>query len=187
MIENGSNGSSISVNRKCIEESIDLNQPYLSVTERYYTPYYKIDQDRSRKNDLCLLIHSNRISLITLAPSHPVLSSTEKIKVNCEVSGKLDRKQNKAVGKSKKGGQNLEPTSIVCFLEVGETRYPIEAVSPGKLVCMNKCVLENPDFARLKPQAEGHIAVLLPYLGRIQVTQNNTLPFLLHYFSDTIF
>ena len=118
MIENGSNGSSISVNRKCIEESIDLNQPYLSVTERYYTPYYKIDQDRSRKNDLCLLIHSNRISLITLAPSHPILSSTEKIKVNCEVSGKLDRKQNKAVGKSKKGGQNLEPTSIVCFLEV---------------------------------------------------------------------
>ena len=118
MIENGSNESSISVNRKCIEESIDLNEPYLSVTERYYTPYYKIDQDRARKNDLCLLIHSNRISLITLAPSHPILSTTEKISVNCEVSGKVDRKQNKAVGKSKKGGQNLEPTSIVCFLEV---------------------------------------------------------------------
>lgn len=160
--------SRISVNDTCIEESIDLNQPFLSVTERYYIPYYKLDEDRVRRNDLCLLIHSNRISLITLAPSHPLVSSSEKITVNCEISSKLDRKNNKAVGKSKKGGQNLEATSVVCFLEAGDAKYPIEAVSPGKLVCMNKSVLENPELARLKPQAEGHIAVLLPYLGRIQ-------------------
>ena len=120
MSENGRVESSIFVTRKCIEESIDLNQPYLSVTERYYTPFYKVDEDRSRKNDLCLLVHSNRISLITLAPSHPLVSSTEKITVNCEVSGRIDRKQNKAVGKSKKGGQNLEPTSIVCYLQVSK-------------------------------------------------------------------
>ena len=40
------------------------------------------------------------------------------VSVDCEVSKKVDRKVNKAVGKSKKGGQNLEPTSVLCYLKV---------------------------------------------------------------------
>ena len=79
-----------------------------------------MDPDRQRRHDLCLLVHSNRISLITLAPSHPILERGLVVsRVDCAVSKRLDRKDNKAVGKSKKGGQNLAKDSVVCYLEVG--------------------------------------------------------------------
>ena len=102
-----------------IEESIDLGEPFRSVSERYYTPFYRVDPDRGRRHDLCLLVHSNRISLITLAPSHPILEQGLVVtSLDCTISKKLDRKDNKAVGKSKKGGQNLFKDSVVCYLEV---------------------------------------------------------------------
>jgi len=155
--------------RGTIEESLDLTEPYRTVTDRYYTPYYKVDADRERKNDLCLLVHSNRISLVALAPSHALISRNISISaVNCEVSKKLDRKKNCAVGKSKKGGQNLDSESILCYLESEDASYGIEAIAPGKLVCMNSAVLSNPNLIREKPDAEGHIAILLPYLGHIE-------------------
>jgi hypothetical protein len=107
-----------------IEASIDLSETYRSVTERYYTPYYRVDPDRQRRHDLCLLVHSNRISLITLAPSHPILAEGLTVNsIDCAVTKKLDRKNNKAVGKSKKGGQNLSKDSVVCYLEVSYQCY----------------------------------------------------------------
>lgn len=161
--------SSIKANKGPIEDSIDLTEKYQSVTERYYTPYYKIDEDRTRKNDLCLQLHSNRISLVTLAPSHPILTKNLQIKeVDCQVTKSLDRKKNKAVGKGKKGGQNLDPTSILCHLETEDARYAVEAIAPSKLICMNKLVLDNPSLIRNRPDSEGHIAILLPYLGQIE-------------------
>jgi len=168
--------ANISYFKGSIEESIDSNEPNQSVTERYYTPLYKIDQDRSRRNDLCLLVHSNRISLVGLAPSHPlVVNQLDITRVNCEVSKKIDRKSNKAVGKSKKGGQHLDADSILCFLECGEVQYPIEALAPGKLICMNSAVLKDPNLARQRPDSEGHIAICLPYLGLIQEAKDGLL------------
>ena len=111
--------SSILTVRSCIEESLDFSQSYQSVTERYYTPYFKLDEDRNRCNDLCLLVHSNRISLVCLAPSHPLVKSQKNITaVDCQVKPNIDRGKNKAIGKSKKGGQILEASSVLCFLEV---------------------------------------------------------------------
>jgi hypothetical protein len=102
-----------------IEESIDLGEPLRSVSERYYTPFYRVDEDRTRRHDLCLLVHSNRIALISLAPSHPILEQGLAVKrVDCTINKKLDRKDNKAVGKSKKGGQSLFKDSVLCHLEV---------------------------------------------------------------------
>ena len=96
-----------------------MESPYQTVTQRYYTPYYRVDEDRERRHDLCLLVHSNRVSLMCLAPSHPIIEKNLDIDViNCEITKTCNRKSNKAVGKGKKGGQNLDPTSILCFLEV---------------------------------------------------------------------
>lgn len=176
MTEDGAEGSSVVVFQGPIEQSIDLTEPCLSVTERYYTPYYKVDEDRSRRNDLCLLLHSNRISLVCLAPSHPIVVNGLNVSaVDCEISKKVDRKNNRAVGKSKKGGQNLDPTSVLCYLETEDTKYPILALAPGKLICMNNSVLKDPNLVRLKPDSEGHIAILLPYLGQIQECKEGLL------------
>jgi len=165
--------SAIPVSRGSIEESIDLDVPYRTVTERYYKPYYQLDSDRSRRNDLCLLVHSNRISLVGLAPSHPILARGVRIDtVNCEVAKHIDRKNNITAGKSKKGGQNLKSNSVLCYLEVGEESYEINAISPGKLICMNKSILEDPNLISRKPDSDGHIAILLPNLGEIEACKN---------------
>ena len=113
-----------------IENSISSTNPedYKTVTERYYTKFYSLDEDRSRCHDILVLNHSNKICLITLAPSHPVLANNLKIaRVNFEVSKKVDRKSNKTTGKSKKGGQLLETTSILAIVETesGES-YPVK-------------------------------------------------------------
>jgi len=176
MHENGAE-SEIIVSTERIEESIDLDDAYRTVTERYYTPFYKLDTDRAKKNDLCLLVHSNRIAVVTLAPSHPVVAGTgvRVKKVNCEISDKLDRSSNKAKGKSKKGGQNLVPSSILCYLETDEESYSISAISPGKLICMNKSVLDEPNLLSEKPNSDGHIAILLPNVRQIEACKDGLL------------
>ena len=112
-----------------IEKSIASTDPldYRTVTDRYYTKLYHIDKDRERSHDILVLNHSNKICLITLAPSHPVLRKNLIIKkVNFEVSKKVDRKTNKTTGKSKKGGQVLEPISILAIVETDEENFPVQ-------------------------------------------------------------
>jgi len=151
-----------------IEDSIASTDPrdYLTVTQRYYTPLYRLDPDRNRREDILVLLHSNKICLITLAPSHPVIANRLVInKVNLEVSNKVDRKNNKTSGKSKKGGQLLEPTSILAKLETDDRTYKVESVVPGKLICMNRAVVEQPDRLISHSDSEGHLAIVLPIRG----------------------
>ena len=111
-----------------IEDSIGSTAPedYRTVTCRYYTKLYSLDSDREKSEDILVLNHSNKICLITLAPTHPVLANKLKInKVNFEVSKKVDRKSNKTSGKSKKGGQALEPTSVLAFVETDSGTFPV--------------------------------------------------------------
>ena len=112
-----------------IEHSIGSTEPedYRSVTCRYYTKLYSLDQDREKAEDILVLNHSNKICLITLAPTHPVLAHNLSInKVNFEVSKKVDRKSNKTSGKSKKGGQALETTSVLAIVETDSGKFPVK-------------------------------------------------------------
>jgi len=151
-----------------IEDSIASTDPkdYLTVTERYYTPLYRLDTDRTRREDFLVLNHSNRICLVTLAPSHPVIANKLNIeKVNLEVSKKVDRKNNKTTGKSKKGGQALEGSSILAILETEESNYSVQAVVPGKLICINKLLAQQPNLLVNQPDSLGHLAIILPSRG----------------------
>ena len=112
-----------------IEDSIGSTNPedYKTVTERYYTKFYCVDQDRDKHQDILVLNHSNKICLITVAPTHPVIADKLRVnKVNFEVSKKIDRKSNKTSGKSKKGGQALEHSSILAIIETDSGSYPVK-------------------------------------------------------------
>ena len=114
-----------------IENSIGSTNPedYKTVTERYYTKFYCVDQDRDKHQDILVLNHSNKICLITLAPTHPVIANKLKVnKVNFEVSKKIDRKSNKTSGKSKKGGQALEHSSILAIIETDSGSFPVKVL-----------------------------------------------------------
>jgi len=161
-----------------IEHSISSTDPldYLTVTERYYTNLYQLDTDRERQHDILVLNHSNKICLITLAPSHPVLAKKLEIKkVNFEVSKKVDRKSNKTSGKSKKGGQILEPTSVLAIIETESGNFPVQAVVPGKLICINQEIISQPSKLSTHPDSEGHIAIILPSRGLYEQAKQNLL------------
>jgi len=149
-----------------IEDSIDRSQPFESVTDRYYSRYYQVDPDRSRRHDFCVLIHSNKICLLSLAPSHPILTTQPKIhNIDYDVSKTVNRQTNKASGKSKKGAQLLGEKSILCRIETksGEDiqEWPVQACVKGKLIGMNKALVDQPDLLVTQPWAEGHLAVVL--------------------------
>ena len=55
-----------------------------------------------------------RICVITVAPSHPLLQCKQIVKVNFQVSTKVNRLDNKVSGKGKKGAQHLQPESLIC-------------------------------------------------------------------------
>lgn len=64
----------------------------LSVTERYYTPLYYVSP---AADDFCVLLHSNRICVVTLAPSHALLVGRKTVqRVDCQVSSTLNRLDN---------------------------------------------------------------------------------------------
>lgn len=55
-----------------------------------------------------------RICVVTVAKRHPVLNSGDVVKVDFQVSKKVNRLDNKVSGKRKKGGQYLLPHSPLC-------------------------------------------------------------------------
>lgn len=136
---------------------------------RYYTPLYQLDTDRARREDLLVLCHSNKICLITLAPSHPVIKDRLTVNnVNLDVSKNIDRKSNNPKGKSKKGGQALQNDSILVILETDRKKYKVQAVMPGKLICVNRVMSEDPGKLVSHPDSEGHVAIVLPSKGQYE-------------------
>ena len=84
-----------------IEKSIDLSAPYKKVEDRYYSRFFHAVDD---EEDQVVLVHTNRICLVSLAANHPVIKKQKVIKrLNFQVSQNCDRLKNKVTGKGKKG------------------------------------------------------------------------------------
>jgi hypothetical protein len=159
-----------------IEESVDLSEPLRNVTDRYYSRLYRIDEDRSVRNDLCVLVHSNRVCLVTLAPSHPIIAENLNIEnIDYDVSKTVNRQSNKARGKSKKGAQILGDKSVLCNIQTSGRIWPVEAVVKGKLVSMNKSLLVEPGLIVSHTWSEGHIAIVLPGLAQFEEVKRGLL------------
>uniref|UniRef100_A0A9L0ID27 Actin binding transcription modulator n=1 Tax=Equus asinus TaxID=9793 RepID=A0A9L0ID27_EQUAS len=74
-----------------------------SLVDRYFTRWYKADVKGKPCEDHCVLQHSNRVCVITLAESHPVLQSGKTIEsISYQISTNCSRLQNKVSGKFKR-------------------------------------------------------------------------------------
>ncbi|GLV36441.1 uncharacterized protein CBL_08932 [Carabus blaptoides fortunei] len=160
-----------------ILDSIDLSSEYQSVLERYYKPMYCVKLEGKDIEHHCLLFHSNRICLLTLPTSHPVIEQTKTLlRINYNVSGGVDRLKNKVSGKGKKGGQKLMPTSVVCQIECADgTNYKIRSCVKGKLIEMNQKLIDEPHELLMDPKTTGHIAVILCDLSTVDASKENML------------
>ncbi len=69
-----------------LESSVPLPSalaPFPSVQERYYTRFHTRDEAFPAQ---CVLLHSNRICLVTLGPGHPVVKGEKVVeRVNFQV------------------------------------------------------------------------------------------------------
>ena len=143
-----------------IEQSLDLSLPYQNVESRYYCKYFYVhDQGENQ----VVLLHSNRICLVALAPSHPVIKERKTIKkLNFDVSKNCNRLNNKVSGKGKKGGQGVDERAILCYIECesGET-FSVKSCVKGKLISINQKVVENPNLILDKSSGEAHLAIIL--------------------------
>lgn len=159
-----------------IMKSFNVDSEYKTVLQRYYTPMYCTNINDKKIEPHCVLFHSNRICLITVAPTHPIVKENKTIKKIDFSSGNIDRLQNQARGKSKRGGQKLEPQSLLCRVDCEDgTSYEIYSCIKGLLVEINKNITENPQLLVTRFNTDGHIAIVLADLSKISEAKQTFL------------
>ncbi|KAJ7991782.1 hypothetical protein DPEC_G00287440 [Dallia pectoralis] len=148
-----------------------------SVIDRYYTRWYKTDIKGRNGEDQCVLQHSNRICVITLAESHPILQNGNTIKsINYQISAGCSRLENKVSGKSKRGGQFLTELAPLCRITcTDEVEYTIYSCIRGRLLEVNESILERPELLLQQPLTEGYIAVILPKIEECKTVTSGLL------------
>lgn len=157
-------------------DEVQYNGNFPTITERYFTAYYKINV-QSPGDDICIRIHSNRICMFSLAPSHVILQGDKNImKVDFKISDKLDRTLNKVSGKSKHGAQPLQVNSNICaiFCSDGQ-KYLIKCCMIGKLVEVNEMLSEKPQLLRELPHKGGYLAIILPNIKHLEDLKQSLL------------
>lgn len=159
-----------------IEESIPILEKYPSVVERYFTTMYCLSINDKPIDHQIVLFHSNRICLLTIAPSHPCLKLKKTIsRINCAV-GKQNRWDNKVTGKGKKGGQKLEPNTVLCVIETNDgDEYKFYSTVKGRLLEINDALQENPNLLIGFPNTKGFIAVVLSDLSTVEMHKQHML------------
>lgn len=135
-----------------------IDPSFPCTTERYFKARIVPESNQ------CILIHSNRLCLITIAPTHPILAEEIKIEsINFENVGNKNRLNNKVSGKFKRGGQKLKEKSIMCVVKTSDgNEHTIYSCVSGTLVEINKRLLTNPGLLKDKPWSEGYIGIILP-------------------------
>ncbi|KAJ8711752.1 hypothetical protein PYW08_008706 [Mythimna loreyi] len=152
----------------------DLNN-FKTFTDRYFSKRYITDVDGIKNNDIMIMFHSNRIALLSLAPSHFFFSKNEEYKVNYTV-GKVDRLKNSVRGKSKRGGQQLSPKSIICKIEFEDgSGFEIPCCMKGTLVEVNEELVNQPKLLKEMPDADGYIAIILSSIAISEATKSELL------------
>jgi len=151
-------------------------EEYKSFIDRYFCKGYNINLPKSGTlqeccqssnfNDVQILRHSNRICLVTLAPTHPIIKENKTIRsITFKVSEKLDRSLNTVSGKRKRGAQWVDLTSPLCKVTCeDDSQFVIYCGIRGNLVEMNNRLLEDPQLLTQYENGEGFIAIVMPRL-----------------------
>ncbi|CAH4027644.1 protein Abitram [Pieris brassicae] len=160
-----------------ILQSIKLDNNYKSFTDRYFTKRYIIDFNGIKNNDIMIMFHSNRVALLCLAPSHFFFQNNNNYKLNFSV-GNVDRLSNTVKGKSKKGGQMLNPKSVICKIDYEDgTSFDVPSCMKSTLIEINEQLISDPHLLRKKPDADGFIAILLSSIAISDATKNELLSY----------
>lgn len=139
-------------------------------TERYYDIRFVTSSDRrcyfGDVGDQCIMFHSNKICLVTLAPTHPVIAEDKTItKVDFSFEGdeKIDRLASQPRGKRKRGGQKLRKNAPICAISCSDgSRYVVIACIGARLIEINQSIKDDCSLIKKKPLSSGFIAIIQP-------------------------
>lgn len=153
-------------------------------TERYYD--IRLLPSLGRKSyfgetgDQCIMFHSNRLCVITISPTHPVITENktiERIEFTFEGHEKIDRLATQPKGKSKKGSQKLQKHAPICAIITSDGHnYVITAGLGSKLIEINQSIKENPNLIKERPLASGFIAMIQPNDWKRMAEIRDSLP-----------
>lgn len=149
---------------ECPSILCDFDANFPSPVDRYFSRFYYRKSDTVNE-DHQILIHSNRICLIGLAPSH--IAFVKGIKSVDFNIGNIDRRKNHCSGKGKKGAMNLQPTSALAIVTCNDdTQYKIVSCITGKLTEVNERLTESPQL--LTQEGDGYVAICLPKIDKAE-------------------
>ncbi|RUS83268.1 hypothetical protein EGW08_008948, partial [Elysia chlorotica] len=131
----------------------------------YFQKRYKTDIQGNPGEDQLILTHSNRICVICIAQSHPIISEGKIVsKVSFRGDG-WSRMDNVVTGKSKRGAQWLERMAPLCCVTCTDSSvYTLCCCVKGQLVEINTNLETTPSLLTEKPSSNGYLAVILPGL-----------------------
>ncbi|KAJ8025199.1 Protein Simiate [Holothuria leucospilota] len=149
----------------------DSSEEHKLFIDKYFEQSFKTvstKEPASEFEDYCVLKHSNKVCVLTLAPGHSLLTSNKQITlVDFQITPTTNRMDNKVVGKSKKGAQWLANLSPICRVKCSDnSEYTIRSCIQGKLIEVNERLSTHPSLITEKPFTEGYIAIILPKLKK---------------------
>ncbi|CAG4965980.1 unnamed protein product [Parnassius apollo] len=72
------------------------------------------------------------------------------------------RLSNTVKGKGKKGGQMLNPKSVICKIEYDDgTNFDVPCGMKGTLIEINEELIKDPQLLKSEPDSSGFIAIIL--------------------------
>lgn len=158
-----------------ILDSIPDLTNFKSFTDRYFSKRYILNVDGIKNNDIMLMFHSNRITLLSLAPSHFFFKKNDNYKINF-VIGKIDRLSNSVKGKGKKGGQLLTAKSVICKIEYNDGEsFDVPSCMKGTLIEVNEELVKHPKLLKEMPDSNGFIAIILSSIAISEATKSELL------------
>ncbi|CAB4420799.1 unnamed protein product [Rhizophagus irregularis] len=137
---------------KKISEKYEKNS--LAYLEQYYTKNFLIDSSENTTEDFYIYQAPNKLCVIGLAPTHPLLLQSQKVK-----SIKFDEKVSQSI--SKKRQIPLSAKSEICVITTEEGKnYSIKAGVVGWVIDFN--IKLDVDMLQKKPFTDGYIAIIKP-------------------------
>lgn len=134
--------------------------PYPSVIERYYKKFYYKYEDKPDE-DLCVLVHSNKVCIVTLTPEHKVFKHgpIKSLKYLIESDGK---KVGDVHGKRKLQAIKTNLGIPLCEITASDgTKFVIDCPVRGKLLELNDTFQTDLSLLDTKSETSGYLAIVL--------------------------
>lgn len=155
--------------------------PLPSVSERYFRAKlvrndFQNTAEDSSCEDFLVMAHSNKIVVITLAPTHDLLRLKKTVSrvdfESKERNHRVSRLENQVSGKHKRGAQKVQKHSVLCSVECTDgSAYKVRACVSGKIVEINRRLLTEPGLLTSKPWSDGFVAIIQPPFSSPEVAQ----------------